>query len=114
MANWFAVGTGGSGNPSTYIDFGTHASARWLRSTSPSTAYGKTLVEFGSTTTSWLTLWTLQTDGKIVVTAPAEIVGGGDDFAIVRLNTDGSIDNTFSGDGRALTTSPIVRCRLCD
>jgi len=36
----------------------------------------------------------LQSDGKIIVAGP-----GSGDFAVVRYNTDGSLDNTFSGDG---------------
>lgn len=46
----------------------------------------------------------LQSDGKIVVagqTFVARSVGGSDlDFALVRYNTDGSLDTGFSGDGK--------------
>ncbi|TQV74973.1 hypothetical protein FLL45_08500 [Aliikangiella marina] len=35
-----------------------------------------------------------QTDGKLIIAGD-----GGDDFAAVRLNTDGSLDTTFDGDG---------------
>jgi uncharacterized delta-60 repeat protein len=45
----------------------------------------------------------LQTDGKIVVAGNSDI-GGNNDFALVRYNTNGSLDNTFDGDGK-LTTS---------
>ncbi|EHR72505.1 hypothetical protein BurJ1DRAFT_3700 [Burkholderiales bacterium JOSHI_001] len=42
----------------------------------------------------------LQGDGKIVVGGEATL-GAPRDFAVVRLNTDGSLDTSFSGDGRA-------------
>jgi uncharacterized delta-60 repeat protein len=44
----------------------------------------------------------LQQDGKIVV-AGLSSNGSNDDFAIVRYNTDGSLDNTFSVDGKVTT-----------
>ena len=40
----------------------------------------------------------LQTNGKIVVAGHA-----GDDFALARYNTNGSLDTTFSGDGKQTT-----------
>jgi uncharacterized delta-60 repeat protein len=44
----------------------------------------------------------LQPDGKILVAGKA--VDGGDfDFALARLNPDGSLDNSFSGDGKVTT-----------
>lgn len=39
-------------------------------------------------------------DGKIVV---GGYVGSNNDYAVVRLNSDGTVDNTFDGDGRAVT-----------
>jgi uncharacterized delta-60 repeat protein len=42
-----------------------------------------------------------QQDGKIVGTGPYGI-GVSSGFPVVRLNTDGSFDNTFSGDGKYL------------
>lgn len=45
----------------------------------------------------------IQSDGKIVVGGYAQRdINGNFDFAVVRLNTDGSLDNTFSSDGKAL------------
>lgn len=44
----------------------------------------------------------IQTDGKIVVAGFAD-VGGDFDFAVVRYNTDGSLDNTFDSDGKVTT-----------
>jgi uncharacterized delta-60 repeat protein len=45
----------------------------------------------------------LQTDGKIVVAGNSDIAGN-TDFSLARYNTNGSLDNTFDGDGK-LTTS---------
>ena len=44
----------------------------------------------------------IQTDGKIVV-AGNSIIGSNWDFAIVRYNTDGSLDTSFDSDGKATT-----------
>lgn len=46
---------------------------------------------------------TVQADGKIVVAGTATN-GGTVDMALVRYNTDGSLDTSFSGDGIATTT----------
>lgn len=42
----------------------------------------------------------VQTDGKVVTVGNRYMSGGASDFAIVRYNTDGSIDTSFSGDGK--------------
>lgn len=48
----------------------------------------------------------LQSDGKIVVGGnSATTQNGGKNFAIIRLNSDGSFDTTFDGDGKL--TTPI-------
>lgn len=39
-------------------------------------------------------------DGKLIVVGSAEVTGQDLDFAVVKLNTDGSRDTTFDGDGR--------------
>jgi uncharacterized delta-60 repeat protein len=45
----------------------------------------------------------IQADGKIVVVGQASNGGAfNDDFAIWRYNTDGTLDNTFDGDGYAM------------
>ena len=44
----------------------------------------------------------IQTDGKIVVSGSAT-VGVAADFALARLNTDGSLDASFDGDGTVTT-----------
>ncbi|MFG2880065.1 calcium-binding protein [Streptomyces sp. NPDC048337] len=45
----------------------------------------------------------LQADGKIVAAGSGAGPGDGHDFAVVRQNTDGSLDTTFSGDGKVTT-----------
>lgn len=47
----------------------------------------------------------IQTDGKIVVGGRAARTSSGSssDFSIVRLNSDGSLDTTFDGDGKVFT-----------
>ena len=47
----------------------------------------------------------LQSDGKIVVAGYASI-GGGNDFAVVRYNTNGTLDNSF-GTGGKVTTNVV-------
>jgi uncharacterized delta-60 repeat protein len=44
----------------------------------------------------------IQSDGKIVVAGYSNN-GSNDDFALVRYNTDGSLDNTFDSDGKVTT-----------
>jgi uncharacterized delta-60 repeat protein len=44
----------------------------------------------------------IQSDGKIVV-AGSSNNGSNDDFALVRYNADGSLDNTFDSDGKVTT-----------
>ena len=42
----------------------------------------------------------LQADGKIVVFGTSKVSGATFGFALVRYNTDGSLDTTFDGDGK--------------
>ena len=44
----------------------------------------------------------IQSDGKIVVAGYSDN-GSNDDFALVRYNTDGSLDTTFDSDGKVTT-----------
>ena len=47
---------------------------------------------------------TQQTDGKFLIVGSAYApAADGNDFAIIRMNADGSLDNTFSGDGIVTT-----------
>ena len=43
----------------------------------------------------------IQSDGKIV--AAGQYNGSNDDFALVRYNTDGSLDTNFDSDGKVTT-----------
>lgn len=45
----------------------------------------------------------LQSDGKIVVAGNVGSGGSANDFAVLRYNNDGSLDNTFDTDGKATT-----------
>src|SRR5204862_2991570 len=45
----------------------------------------------------------LQSDGKIVVAGTADSGTSSADFALVRYNADGTLDTTFSGDGKVTT-----------
>ncbi len=61
---------------------------------------GKQITAFGSG--YFTTSLAIQTNGKIVVVGYA-FPGDNADFALVRFNTTGSLDNTFDEDGRLLT-----------
>ncbi len=45
----------------------------------------------------------IQPDGKLLVAGWSDSGGGDFDFALLRLNGDGSLDSTFSGDGVAVS-----------
>jgi uncharacterized delta-60 repeat protein len=60
-------------------------------------ADGKQTVNFGDDDRANAVL--VQADGKIVLAGAWD--GGQADYALVRLNTNGSLDSTFSGDGKA-------------
>ncbi len=45
----------------------------------------------------------IQPDGKIVVAGIALPIGRQADFAVVRYNSDGSLDTSFDGDGKVIT-----------
>ena len=51
----------------------------------------------------------LQPDGKILITGYLNRGEGNSDFATLRYNPDGTLDNTFNGDGRLITTIGIGR-----
>lgn len=48
----------------------------------------------------WSHTITVQPDGKILLAGASDTGVSDLDFSIVRLNADGSLDNTFSGDGK--------------
>ncbi len=56
----------------------------------------------------------IQSDGKIVAAGYSDN-GSNDDFALVRYNTDGSLDTTFDSDGKVTTAigsgmTMLLRC----
>lgn len=51
----------------------------------------------------WPTDLAIQNDGRMVVTGRINQGGINDDFAVVRYNDDGSLDSTFSSDGKQFT-----------
>ena len=60
---------------------------------------GRLTTDFGATAASGCSV-ILQSDGKILVAGSSTKPGGKSDFALARYNTDGSLDASFSGDGR--------------
>lgn len=63
---------------------------------------GKIRTEIG-TSTDFAFAVAIQPDGKIIAAGFASITGNSDDIALVRYNTDGSLDTTFSSDGIVTT-----------
>jgi uncharacterized delta-60 repeat protein len=61
---------------------------------------GKLIVPVGCSINSYNSL-TQQSDGKLVLGA-SSTNGSNDDFSLIRLNTDGSLDSTFDGDGKLI------------
>lgn len=63
----------------------------------------------GKVTTDFTSSWDMassvavQRDGKIVVSGIANTGSPYNDFAVVRYNADGSMDTSFSGDGKVIT-----------
>ncbi|HKQ40821.1 MAG TPA: hypothetical protein VJ063_22325 [Verrucomicrobiae bacterium] len=63
---------------------------------------GKVLTAFSSASDGALAM-AIQTDGKIIL-AGNTYIGGNSDFAVARYNANGSLDASFDGDGKAVTT----------
>jgi len=63
---------------------------------------GKVLTDFGSGSEAFAVAMTLQPDGKIVVAGRCT-AGGTSAFALARYLPNGSLDASFSGDGRVCT-----------
>ena len=59
---------------------------------------GKVFTDFGVTSVS--SGLAIQSDGKIVAAGYVAQSGGLDDFAVARYNPNGSLDTSFSGDGK--------------
>ena len=60
---------------------------------------GKVLVDHGGTT-DWYTTLEIQSNQKIIAAGWTNLGGNGNDVAAVRLNTNGTIDTSFGGDGK--------------
>ena len=67
----------------------------------PGFAGGKVTTDFGSTFNQAFAV-AVQADGKIVASGLA-LIGGVDVFAVARYNADGSLDTSFSSDGKVTT-----------
>jgi uncharacterized delta-60 repeat protein len=83
---------------------GNFALARYNTDGTLDTAFdadGKLTTAIGTGTEEVFSL-ALQADGKIVA-AGSSYNGANDDFALVRYNTDGTLDTTFDDDGRLTT-----------
>lgn len=63
---------------------------------------GKTTINFGSGADRAFAI-DLQADGKIVAAGSTFVSGNGFDFALLRLNTDGTLDTSFGNGGGVLT-----------
>ena len=63
----------------------------------------KTDIDSNAGTTDRATGVAIDGNGKIVVSAIADSGGGDADFAVLRYNADGTLDTTFSADGKATT-----------
>ena len=88
------LAAGSAWNGSNY-DF---AVARYNSNGSPDSSFsndGKQITDFGATDEAVSVV--IQPDGKIVVAGNCKT-----QFAIARYNTNGSLDNTFSGDGKLI------------
>lgn len=57
-----------------------------------------------STNNSWGSVITLQNDGKILIGGNSENANFDQDFCIIRLNSDGSLDKSFGNNGRVDTS----------
>ena len=64
---------------------------------------GKQTTNFGASESYGYSI-VFQTDGKIVVAGYSNIDGSNYDLALARYNTNGSLDNTFDGDGKQTTS----------
>ncbi|MGI8836583.1 MAG: hypothetical protein ACR2H4_08090 [Pyrinomonadaceae bacterium] len=94
------VAAGGSYNGASY-DF---AVVRYNPNGSLDTSFngtGKVVTPIGSAD-DFAASVAIQADGKIVV-AGSSGNGSGDDFAVVRLNPNGSLDTSFNGTGKVIT-----------
>jgi uncharacterized delta-60 repeat protein len=66
---------------------------------------GKLVTDFGAGGEAAIGGVAIQADGRIVAAGRTAVSGGASphDFALARYNTDGSLDTSFDGDGKAVT-----------
>lgn len=62
---------------------------------------GRVTIDFGGTDVA--NAVALQSDGKIIVAGYTTAGTSGEEFALARLNANGTLDTTFDGDGRVTT-----------
>jgi uncharacterized delta-60 repeat protein len=67
---------------------------------------GRVLTRFPGATGNDQAFGTAIQNGKVVVAGTSVQAGGVGEFAVARYNPNGSLDKTFSGDGRVLTQFP--------
>ncbi|HEU0210219.1 MAG TPA: delta-60 repeat domain-containing protein [Candidatus Udaeobacter sp.] len=96
------VAVGSANNPATYYDF---AAVRYLSNGTIDTTFGvggKVTTDFGVAGFDRAQSAALQPDGRIVAAGFAISQNGGvQDYAVVRYTSNGVLDTTFSGDGKA-------------
>ncbi len=68
----------------------------------PATSPGKVLTDFAGASETALAV-AVQADGKIVVAGTTTVTGSGQDFALARYNSDGSLDAGFGSGGKVTT-----------
>src|SRR6266705_3001538 len=95
------VAVGSAKNPANYYDF---AAARYLANGTIDTTFGvagKVRTDFGHADFDQARSAVLQPDGKIVAAGTAIFNNGlSEPFAVARYNTNGTLDTTFSSDGK--------------
>ncbi|MEO6327838.1 MAG: T9SS type A sorting domain-containing protein [Ginsengibacter sp.] len=84
----------------TYDDLRLFAVTRYNADGTPDDVFGRQQTSLGYESQSAKSV-AIQSNGKIVVAGDVWN-GSNSDFAVIRYNRDGSIDNTFSGDGIAV------------
>ncbi len=90
--------------PMPGVEYTDYAVLRLLANGSPDPSFGTngvTTFFFTSGVDDYAYSGALQTDGKIVVGGYVTS-GFGGDFGVARLNTDGTLDNTFNGTGKQI------------
>ena len=73
---------------------------------------GKVTTDIGSGADVALSV-AIQSDGKIVAAGYSQNASNNDDFALVRYNTNGSLDTTFDSDGKVTTAIGSVTTTNC-